>query len=125
VSKNLEMQTIQFDFGGRRHTIKTFDDGASVKTAKDIIVGASYRFPDTSSGFSSVVDLGAHVGEFTIMAAIYWPQATVHAFEPAPQAIPLLRENCRPYPNIVIHEQGFSLTPGRGQFFVNSISTVA
>jgi len=107
------------------HTLTTFGDGASVKTAKDIIEGTSYRFPDASPPFKSIVDLGAHVGEFAIMAATYWPHATVHAFEPAPQVTPVLRENCRSYPNIVIHEQGFSPTPGRGQFFVNSMSTVA
>ncbi|MBW8884004.1 MAG: FkbM family methyltransferase, partial [Planctomycetia bacterium] len=108
------MQTLQFDFCGARHELTTFDDDDSVATAKDIISGVSYRFPQPSSTLKCVVDLGAHVGEFTIMAAALWPQATIHAFEPNPQVIPLLQQNCQRYANIVVHEQGVRLIPGRG-----------
>lgn len=35
--------------------------------------------------FTSVVDVGAHIGDWTIAALRAWPRAHVHAFEVAPQ----------------------------------------
>jgi FkbM family methyltransferase len=118
------MPTISFDFFGH-HEIAVPDDVYSVKTATEIIQGQSYPFP-TEGGLEvrTVVDLGAHVGEFTVMAAARWPGAAVHAFEPNAQVWPLLRANCQRYPNIVIYQQAVDAKAGRGQLYSNNVSPV-
>jgi FkbM family methyltransferase len=41
----------------------------------------------------TVLDIGAHIGAFTVRAAREAPGVRVHAFEPAPDSYTLLREN--------------------------------
>jgi FkbM family methyltransferase len=48
----------------------------------------------------TVVDAGAHIGIFSIFAAINHPGATIYAFEPAPSTFGALKENVERYPNI-------------------------
>ncbi len=82
--------------------------------AHAVISGEAYPFPpEPQPNVRCVVDLGAHVGEWTVMAAVRWPQATVHAYEPNPNIIPLLTENCRPYPNIRIVEKAIDAVSRR------------
>eukprot|EP00741_Cyanophora_paradoxa_P014286 tig00020780_g13778.t1 len=42
-----------------------------------------------------VVDIGANMGLFSILAAELWPQARVYAYEPAPRAFAFLQHNIR------------------------------
>jgi len=49
---------------------------------------------------ASVIDAGANVGIFSIFAAVNHPDATIYAFEPAPETFAALRENTKYYPNI-------------------------
>jgi FkbM family methyltransferase len=42
-----------------------------------------------------VVDIGASVGMYTLMAATRWPHAAVHAVEPAPDTYELLLQNVK------------------------------
>jgi FkbM family methyltransferase len=44
---------------------------------------------------STFLDIGANVGFYSAMAAIYNPKTTVHAFEPLPAAFTYLQENLR------------------------------
>src|SRR4051794_15123113 len=117
---------IRFDFYGGSHEMLVPDDVLSREIAEDILKGQSYPIPGPDSTLrpQSVVDLGAHVGEFTIMAAARWPQATIHAFEPNPRVLSLLRQNSRPYANIVIHEQAVDATARRATLFMSSFSSV-
>jgi hypothetical protein len=68
------MQSLKFDFYGT-HELVIPDDEMCRTTAEDILKGLSYPFPGPGSGLAvqCVVDLGAHVGEYTIMAAARWP----------------------------------------------------
>jgi len=121
------MQSIRFNFHGM-HELILPDGEVYAACATDVIEQRSYPFPADDSGqmARSVVDLGAHAGEFTIMAAARWPRATIHAFEPNPQILPLLYQNCRPYSNIVIYEQAVDVKPGRNQLYsCNGVSVAA
>jgi FkbM family methyltransferase len=43
---------------------------------------------------SSIVDIGANVGFFSVWARRRFPNATIHAYEPNPRAVEYLRANC-------------------------------
>lgn len=112
------MQPIGFQFRGRACELIIPDGERYLQSARDVIEGRSYPFWP-QDGVSSVVDLGAHVGEFTIMAAVMWPHAMIHAYEPNPEVLPLLVANCGPYPNVRIYEQAAAAEAGRGKLYFN------
>jgi FkbM family methyltransferase len=41
----------------------------------------------------TILDIGAHVGFFSLAARSRYPAATIHAYEPNPRALPCLRSN--------------------------------
>ncbi|MFC9472710.1 FkbM family methyltransferase [Nocardia sp. NPDC056952] len=57
-----------------------------------------------------VIDAGANIGLFSLSIATKYVDATVYAFEPAPQAASVLRTNVRANSsvNITVYEQGLS-----------------
>lgn len=55
---------------------------------------------------ATVIDAGANVGIFSIFAAVKHPNATIYAFEPAPDCFAALRENTQDYPNIKVFNSG-------------------
>jgi len=57
---------------------------------------------------ATIIDVGAHIGLFTILMKMTFPQATVHCFEPLPINISLLRKNLSGDGNIHINEYGLS-----------------
>ncbi len=105
---------LNFTFCGQTIRLATHEGQRYLDCAQQIISGQAYPFPlEPQPHVRCVVDLGAHVGEWTVMAAVRWPQAAIHAYEPNPYIIPLLRENCRPYPNIHIVEKAIEAHPRR------------
>jgi FkbM family methyltransferase len=54
----------------------------------------------------TVIDVGAHSGYFTLLAAtLVHPSGSVHAFEPARRTCALLRHNTRQHRNVTIRQQ--------------------
>jgi FkbM family methyltransferase len=63
-----------------------------------------------------VIDVGANVGYFSLVAAeLVGPEGSVHAFEPAPQVLPLLQENARLNPQANLQVHGAAVTDRSGQ----------
>jgi FkbM family methyltransferase len=61
-----------------------------------------------------VVDVGAHLGYFTLLAAtLVGPTGSVHAFEPTPGTFALLRQNAGGRPNVVLNERAVFSRSGR------------
>ena len=58
--------------------------------------------PDTS--YATVVDIGAHTGQFTLLARARYPEAMIHAFEPLPEAAAKFREVFEEDPRVQLHE---------------------
>ena len=54
-----------------------------------------------------VVDIGAHVGMFSLLAATLWPHACIHAYEPEPMNHALLIKNIDspPLSNVIAYNQ--------------------
>lgn len=105
---------LHFQFCGQAMGLEVPDGQQYLDCAQQIISQKAYPFPsEPQPGVKCVVDLGAHVGEFTVMAAVRWPQATIYAYEPNPQVIPLLRKNCQPFGNIRIVQKAIDAIPRR------------
>jgi len=90
------MAKVRFDFRGE-HELLIPDGEAAEACAYEIITGKCYPLPAKDEVVKSVVDLGAHAGEFTVMAALRWADAKVYAYEPNPEVFKMLVENTRQF----------------------------
>lgn len=52
----------------------------------------------------SILDVGANVGFFALAAREYYPDTTIHAYEPNPRVVPLLRANTEGF-NVSIYPE--------------------
>ena len=67
-----------------------------------------------------VVDVGAHCGAFAAYACLAWhPNAIVHAFEPFPAHVALLRRNTAPFPGVTVHPFGLGAANGTVELFLD------
>lgn len=62
---------------------------------------------------TTVVDVGGHIGSFTLRAKSLWPDSTVIAAEPDPETAALFRENTAHLPGVLFHELAL-VGSGRG-----------
>jgi FkbM family methyltransferase len=67
------------------------DQGTEI-AFKDILLNDCYELESLPKNIASVVDIGAHVGLFSLAARIRFRQAEVHAYEPNPQMLPFLAQ---------------------------------
>jgi FkbM family methyltransferase len=70
----------------------------------------------------TVVDVGAHIGYYTTIAArIVGPAGRVHAFEPRPENVAVLRQNAALFgETVVVHEAAVSDLSGRGRLYLDA-----
>ena len=52
-----------------------------------------YGLAEIQGSISTIADIGANVGCFTLAAKAYFPKATIHAYEPNPRIQPVLQQN--------------------------------
>lgn len=67
--------------------------------------------------FSTIVDVGANKGDWSLIASDLFPQAIVHSFEIVPETYGRLAENCRHRKNIMCHNVGLADTEGTTTVF--------
>jgi FkbM family methyltransferase len=69
-----------------------------------------------------IVDIGANIGTFALYAAARWPDASIHAFEPAPENIERLRQNVAlsRTPGVVCHPSAVGATSGTTTFYLKA-----
>jgi FkbM family methyltransferase len=66
-----------------------------------------------------IIEAGAFTGGDTQRLSSFWPQATIHAFEPVPDIFALLKTNVSSLHNVHCHPMGLSDTTGTAQFYVS------
>ena len=118
------MKTIQFEVAGKEYSLLTCDDMLSHNCAVDIVTGRSYPFPDWVPEPKVVLDIGGHVGEFSVVASIMWPKAEVHCFEPNPKVQGILKENAVQY-GFRVHEAAVSDQQGQVEYRISGFGAVA
>jgi len=79
---------------------------ASKQHVVGILQGSTYPIVPQIGSVNTIVDVGANVGSASVMLALKYPNAEVHALEPAPAALTLLDENTAPLPQIHVHRHG-------------------
>jgi FkbM family methyltransferase len=67
-----------------------------------------------------IVDAGAMVGNHTAYFAAYLQYSAIHAFEPVPSNLELLRSNVAAYPSVVVHPVALSDRPRWLQMSTNT-----
>ena len=119
------MPIVRFEFNGD-HEMEIPEGEIYRSCAEEIVEGKSYPLPVNDDGppVKTVVDLGAHVGEFTIMAALRWPEAIVYAWEPNPQVLRMLLNNCARF-NCHIVPKAVDVKARRDKLYFNEIGSVA
>lgn len=66
--------------------------------------GGSYDFPDTKAeGNPTILDIGSNCGAFALRSLLFFPGATIHAYEPNPEIFPFLQRNCSP--RVICHNE--------------------
>jgi FkbM family methyltransferase len=79
----------------------------------------SPHFYELARGAGVVLDVGAHVGYFSLLAALANPAAQVHAFEPLPAVRARLERNIalNHLTNVAVHTVALGDRRGRAEFF--------
>lgn len=67
--------------------------------------------------FNTLFDVGANVGDWSTIAAEFYPQARIHAFEPVREAYSKLRQQVDDKPNIIPVNLGLSDKQGEQSFY--------
>jgi FkbM family methyltransferase len=70
----------------------------------------------------TVIDVGANVGQFAVAAAMVFPNAAIHTFEPDPKSVERLRANTSSLRNVTIYPIGLGDSEGTVELRVNSHS---
>jgi FkbM family methyltransferase len=73
-----------------------------------------------TQGFSTIFDVGANKGDWSLIASEFFPQASFYSFEIIKDTYSRLIENCRNRKNIVCHNFGLSDIEGTATVFFSS-----
>jgi FkbM family methyltransferase len=82
----------KFEYKDQVHEIMTPDNPVWRTMLQEIIEGKSYPFYEDMNP-KTVLDLGANIGIFSLMACIVWPDCKVIAYEPEPNNCAIWRYN--------------------------------
>jgi FkbM family methyltransferase len=67
---------------------------------KEVIDSDSYHVNTCNLNAGIIIDIGAHIGSFSFMAACLWPDRTVKAFEMSPDNYSMLCKNVSGFPGV-------------------------
>jgi len=74
---------------------------------------------DHLSSAPIIIEAGAFEGKETIKMATFWPQSTIHAFEPVPELFAILQKNTAQFPNIICYPLALSDTSGIATLYIS------
>lgn len=89
---------------------------------KQIVIFDEYNTKGNLKNNSVVIDAGANIGIFSVMAANICPEGKVYAFEPAPSTFDILRQNVAPYKNVQAYCSALGMRFGEGDLRITRSS---
>lgn len=90
-----------------------------------IVVKDQYCFKNFAQEDFVVIDVGANVGIFSVMAANFCPQGRIYAFEPNSTAFEALKRNSFYYNNIKVFNYGLGEKEAEAVLAIDSSTTVS
>lgn len=107
-----------------RHNRKFYypDWGDSGPYAQNILTGNEYpRFTVRGWAPKLIVDVGANIGAATLQFLSTYPGATIHCFEPCPEALKYLHLNTSGLETVHVHDFGLSSTNDNIDMYMGSV----
>jgi FkbM family methyltransferase len=98
--------TLTFQWDGEDMEFECFDNPLSQLMCESILSGRTYRLVPFVRDVGVVLDVGANVGAAAVFFSLAYPDATIHAFEPAGRPYRLLHANTEARPNVRAHDFG-------------------
>lgn len=95
----------------------------SLGLIKDVIISDQYHAAEFLKKDSIVIDAGANLGIFSILAAQIVSSGNIYAFEPVEDTYKFLRKNTEEYPRIICQRLGLGDVCAQKDIFVNTRST--
>jgi len=80
------------------------------------------KLKDQNLSASTVIDVGANIGQFAVAASKLLDTPRIYAFEPFPQSAQAFSKNTQKLPNITLYPIGLGEQEGETEFHVNSHS---
>ncbi len=105
-----------------------FSKSADISMAYECIVRDDYQLYYLNvQDKSSIIDIGAHIGSFSLAAAKRFPNTKILSFEPSPSNYKILRKNIyiNKFKNIKSFNNAVSSKEGKISFFIDSINSAA
>jgi FkbM family methyltransferase len=82
---------------------------------RDLVLDDEYGLLELSSQPTTIIDVGANVGFFSVWAGACFPEATIHSYEPSMAIQEILRTNVDQV-GATVYAEGVAETDGRGVF---------
>jgi FkbM family methyltransferase len=102
----MDTKQVEINWKDGTFPFRCFDNGLSLKTARDIFAGKIYKPVPLVSDVKLIADIGANVGAASVYLHLQYPEARIVAAEPSPVAFGLLAENVRRFPQIEARQTG-------------------
>jgi FkbM family methyltransferase len=87
-------------------------------TLREVFLAQEYALPDDLEP-RVILDLGANIGAAAIYFHLKYPQATIHALEPAAETFALMQDNVRQFPRMHAHRLAVAGANGRAAFYTS------
>lgn len=94
----------QMRVGKRNATLQFLDEEGVAADFITCVLRNSYGLGKRLSGIRTIVDVGANFGFFSLAARARYPDALIHAYEPNPRILNLLRANVEAFA-VVVHPE--------------------
>lgn len=98
---------------GASRPLSVPDDHGTKNAFIDVLLDDCYGLGGFPQSTKVIVDIGAHVGLFSLAARDRFPRAMIHAYEPNPATWPHLESNVQPL-GVVVHREAVGHTRGDG-----------
>lgn len=118
------------DINGIKLIIRTknfFTKSTDISMAYECIIKDDYKLSNLNADSGFIIDIGAHIGSFSLAAAKKFPMARILCFEPSPANYKTLKKNIElnKFQNIRAFNKAVSSTNKEISFYLDPINSAA
>lgn len=101
----------QIKIAGKSYPLAAKQDNGTQTALINVFLDDCYRLGKLQ-GLKTIIDIGGHSGFFTLAAKHYFPEATIHTYEPNPSMAAIIEPNLSPWDNVVFFPEAVGLAAG-------------